>query len=115
MDPNTGVHASHLYSRGIIMNAQTQPKMTMFYFDSLEKIRDYDSFRVKAVYLSHSEPQRNDTRPNFYSVIGHLRPGVQFQYPEFPVADFPCESYARMFAELCEQYIKDFPAMSQTA
>ena len=47
------------------MNAQTQPKMTMFYFDSLEKIRDYDSFRVKAVYLSHSEPQRNDGRPNF--------------------------------------------------
>ncbi len=36
------------------MNAQTQPKMTMFYFDSLEKIRDYDSFRVKAVYLSRN-------------------------------------------------------------
>lgn len=60
------------------MNAQTQPKMTMFYFDSLEKIRDYDSFRVKAVYLSHSEPQRNDGRPNFYSVIGHLRPVFNF-------------------------------------
>src|SRR5690554_7065072 len=73
MDPNTGVHASHLYSRGIIMNAQTRPKMTMFYFDSLDKIRDYDSFRVKAVYLSHSETQRNDGRPNFYSVIGHFR------------------------------------------
>ena len=97
------------------MNAQTRPKMTMFYFDSLDKIRDYDSFRVKAVYLSHSETQRNDGRPNFYSVIGHFRPGVQFQYPEFPVADFPSDGYALMFAVLCEQFIKDVPAMSQTA
>lgn len=97
------------------MNTQSQPKVTMFYFDSLEKIRDYDSFRVKAVYLSHMEAERNGGRPNFYSVIGHVRPDVQFEYPEFPVADFPSEGYAKMFAELCEQYIKDVQAMSQTA
>ncbi len=97
------------------MNTQTQPRMTMFYFDSLEKICDYDSFRVKPVYLSHTETQRKDGRPTFYSVIGHIRPGFQFEYPEFPVADFPSESYARMFAELCEQYIKDVQALSQTA
>lgn len=92
----------------------TQHKPVMFYFERLEQIRDFDSFRVKAVFESHRETENADGKPAWYSVIGHIRPGVQFEYPEFPVADFPCESYAKIFAAMCEQYVQD-TAISMTA
>lgn len=94
----------------------TQQRNVMFYFDSPEKLKDFDSFRVKAIYTSHmeSESQRSAEKPAWYSVIGHLRPEVQFEYPEFPVADFPHESYARTFAAMCEKCVHDGQAYGLT-
>jgi hypothetical protein len=76
----------------------------MFYFDSLEKLRDFDSFRVEAVNVFHDKKETGPT-PAWYSVIGQIRPDIQFQYSEFPAADFPHERHATLFAELCEHYL----------
>lgn len=92
----------------------TQPKPVMFYFERLEQMRDFGSFRVEAVFETHKEAEQSGRKPAWYSVIGQFRPDVQFQYPEFPVADFPCENYAKLFAEMCEQYITD-QAIAMTA
>ena len=81
----------------------TQPNSVMFYFDSLEKLRDFESFRVEAANVFHDPKEKYPTR---YSVIGKIRSDIQFPYPEFLVADVDNESYAKLFADLCEQYIK---------
>jgi len=84
----------------------TQPNSVMFYFDSLEKLRDFESFRVEAVNVSHDKKETGPT-PTWYSVIGQIRPDIQFQYSEFPAADFPNERHAKLFAERCEHYVKN--------
>lgn len=81
----------------------TQPNSVMFYFDNLEKLRDFDSSRIESAKVSFSGKRDDIT---WYSIIGRIRTDVQFQYPEFLVADVDNESYAKLFAGLCEQYIK---------
>jgi hypothetical protein len=82
----------------------TQPKSVMFYFDSLQRLRDFDSFRIEPAKVSFYG-RRDDI--TWYSIIGKIRSDIEFPYPEFLVADVASEDYAKLFAELCEQYVNN--------
>lgn len=78
---------------------------TLFYFNDVAQLLDFESFEVKPVSDSHSEPVKADESPEFWSVIGTLKEekAKLIHGRQFPVADFPSETYAGLFAKLCEQ------------
>lgn len=84
---------------------------TLFYFNNVSQLSDFESFEVKPVSGGHSDAPKQDEEPKFWSVIGTLKEenaeglqGLQgLQGRQFPVADLPSELYAGLFANLCEQ------------
>lgn len=78
---------------------------TLFYFNDVTQLADFESFEVKPVSDHHAEAPESTGTPQFWSVIGTLREEkVQnLQHRQFPVADLPSEQYAGLFATLCKQ------------
>ena len=78
---------------------------TLFYFNNVSQLSDFESFEVKPVSGGHSDTPKQDQEPKFWSVIGTLKEekAEGLQGRQFPVADLPSELYAGLFANLCEQ------------
>lgn len=78
---------------------------TIFYFNNVSQLSDFESFEVKPVSGGHSDAPKQDEEPKFWSVIGTFKEekAEGLQGRQFPVADLPSELYAGLFANLCEQ------------
>lgn len=78
---------------------------TLFYFNHVKQLNDFESFEVQPVADGHSDMPKKDQVPKFWSVIGTLKEekAEGLQGRQFPVADLPTELYAGLFANLCEQ------------
>lgn len=78
---------------------------TLFYFDNVNQLTDYESFSVCPV---NSDQDHEGKNPKFWSVIGKVNQekasGLTCEY--FPVADLSSEMYAEMFADMCRQIIE---------
>lgn len=78
---------------------------TLFYFQEVSQLFDFEAFEVKPVSDSHAAPCQGDAQPMFWAVIGTLREekAAGIEGRQFPIADLPSERYASLFVELCEQ------------
>lgn len=78
---------------------------TLFYFNDINQLTDFDAFEVKPISDCHSRTIREGETPKFWSVVGtvKLEKSGNLESRQFPVADLPSELYAGLFANLCEQ------------
>lgn len=78
---------------------------TLFYFNKVSQLRDFESFEVTPVSGGHSDNLKQHEEPKFWSVIGTLKEEKSkgLQGRKFPVADLPSERYAGLLANICEQ------------
>jgi len=73
---------------------------TLFYFNDVSNLTDFESFRV----IPGSAGA--DRQPTYWTVVGRLREkAVPPDFQEFPVAELPNEQYATLFADLCRQAV----------
>ncbi len=78
---------------------------TLFYFNDVSELANFEAFEVQPVSDSHATPAEPTGVVLFWSVVGTLKAekAEGLNERQFPVADLPTELYAGLFATLCKR------------
>jgi hypothetical protein len=76
---------------------------TLFYFNSIDDLADFESFMVCPVHAGQQIPDSESEMADFWCVMGVIAADDKNadQGRGVPVADLPTRMYANLFAEMC--------------
>lgn len=89
------------------MNTSTSTiNKPLFYFNNVQQLADFESFEVQPFVGDHDSPALDESKADWWSVVGKLKAGNAFNHERdiFPVADFHNEQYAKIFAQMCSKF-----------